>query len=145
MPRQGARSAANGVTSLPDGRRQRIRRNACAEDAQKVKEIRLTSCFQKAMAIIDTIRTSQVDLWMMMGMVFVFAALIEYAILNSLERHAKQKTQKPGDYKIDEETPEKKKPRKDPSDRVDEVSRIIFPLAFIIFNLVYWPYYTSGR
>ncbi|KAK2170535.1 hypothetical protein LSH36_2g06024 [Paralvinella palmiformis] len=59
MPRQGARSAANGVTSLPDGRRQRIRRNACAEDAQKVKEIRLTSCFQKAMAIIDTIRTSQ--------------------------------------------------------------------------------------
>jgi len=41
-----------------------------------------------------------VDLWMMMGMVFVFAALIEYAILNSLERHAKQKTQKPGDYKV---------------------------------------------
>ena len=56
--RKGARSAG-GVTSSFDGRSRRIRNVSCATAAQNDKQIRMTCCFQKAMAILDTIRKSQ--------------------------------------------------------------------------------------
>ncbi|MPC69038.1 hypothetical protein E2C01_063251 [Portunus trituberculatus] len=29
--------------------------------------------------------------------------------------------------------------------RIDEVSRYLFPAAFLVFNLAYWSYYMSHR
>ena len=58
-PRQRTISAS-GMTPLLEGSRHRARKVSCAEsEVRKDKEIRMTCCFQKAMAIVDTIRTSQ--------------------------------------------------------------------------------------
>jgi cation transporter family protein len=112
-----------------------------------------------------------IDIWMSMCMLFVFGALIEYAFVNALSRKDKrrQSMYKKTDsieetYKDDEEAPpegntftksiknidpfqniQKCMSRRETARIVDKVARITFPLAFFIFNLVYWPYFLHSE
>ncbi|XP_070574017.1 glycine receptor subunit alphaZ1-like [Ptychodera flava] len=111
-----------------------------------------------------------IDIWMTTCLVFVFAALTEYALINYLitekrryddktkaiamkkiaalneeddmsleklgndDRIAKSNDNDDGDYYIATWMSHKMEPAK-----VDKVSRWLFPLIFLLFNVLYWP------
>ncbi|XP_060084024.1 glycine receptor subunit alphaZ1-like isoform X2 [Ylistrum balloti] len=92
-----------------------------------------------------------IDVWMATCLFFVFGALIEFACANVTFRGKKKvnglhaTAQESGDG-----APNKSKLRffkkcDDPKRRaryIDKFSRVLFPLAFIIFNLIFWMYYS---
>lgn len=113
--------------------------------------------------------TKAIDIWMITCLVFVFAALIEFAVVNVLSRKI------PGrrfslarlflvnkDGQDDKEIPLTKETTVDPEGQVsvnaryipksrivmcslylDVASRVLFPLAFGAFNIIYWVYFLN--
>ncbi|XP_060083942.1 glycine receptor subunit alpha-2-like [Ylistrum balloti] len=99
-----------------------------------------------------------IDVWMSICLLFVFAALIEFAYVNVLarvEQRRRQTIRSKGPPPIDEENgkgeessgPQKMGKffkdalRRERARNVDKLSRIIFPLIFGIFNLCFWTVY----
>ncbi|XP_062605751.1 glycine receptor subunit alpha-1-like, partial [Saccostrea cucullata] len=87
-----------------------------------------------------------IDVWMAFGLLFVFAALLEYAYVNvQTRKHHKQvkkseKKDKNGETNDKENRPEYFMER---ARRVDRISRIVFPVSYILFNIVFWSAYLS--
>lgn len=98
-----------------------------------------------------------IDVWMIICLIFVFTSLIEYAIVNVMSRKPppKKKATPPAvpaapqpevekkdlfkcikDSKKSTETDGKKR-----AQNIDKLSRQCFPLAFILFNIIYWTAY----
>lgn len=114
--------------------------------------------------------TKASDIWMATCLVFVFAAFIEYSIVNTLARRQKKKQSKmsakctlTSSMHTDQSTlPEnhdcsphfslnkrlarylKDRYENNPALLVEIISRVLFPVLFLIFNLVYWPMYLTG-
>ena len=60
---------------------------------------------------------SYLDIWMVMCILFVFTCILEFSIVTTLMRRG----------------------GKSRAENLEAWSRVLIPLAFIIFNLVYWP------
>ncbi|KAJ8298286.1 hypothetical protein KUTeg_024817 [Tegillarca granosa] len=102
-----------------------------------------------------------IDVWYSVCLVFVVTAFLEFAWVNVLSRvsNRKKKTIVNPSIKLNHEDiaatekqdmsirrkskleKVKELAREDRARIVDKASRVIFPLAFIIFNAVYWTYY----
>ncbi|XP_050412045.1 glycine receptor subunit alpha-2 isoform X2 [Patella vulgata] len=99
-----------------------------------------------------------IDVWMAVCLVFVFGAYMEYAVVTVLSRRHRKAADKRsksevslngvviknGTSDISSNTTDKTNEVAHPGRTVDKRSRILFPLAFLIFNLVYWIYYIHG-
>uniref|UniRef100_A0A672Q6A9 Glycine receptor subunit alpha-2-like n=1 Tax=Sinocyclocheilus grahami TaxID=75366 RepID=A0A672Q6A9_SINGR len=108
-----------------------------------------------------------IDVWMAVCLLFVFAALLEYAGVNFVSRQQKeflrlrrrqrrnQKVLKHGTFvtvalqgsnnTCVKDTDLSRKKFVDRAKRIDTVSRAAFPLAFLIFNIFYWITYKIIR
>ncbi|XP_048773971.1 glycine receptor subunit alpha-2-like isoform X2 [Ostrea edulis] len=94
-----------------------------------------------------------IDIWMSTCLLFVFAALIEFAYVNVLarveQRRGRSVTSQLNETKEDQED-EKESGKlwcfRNLEDRerarlVDKISRVVFPAVFIVFNIIYWLVY----
>lgn len=108
-----------------------------------------------------------IDVWMIICLIFVFASLIEYAVVNVMSRKKpKQKNKQKGSrrclkclemgkktksYNCLECESSLNKPESDGKKKarhIDKLSRQCFPLAFVFFNIIYWTAYalpSSGQ
>ncbi|XP_067683377.1 glycine receptor subunit alpha-2-like [Haliotis asinina] len=93
-----------------------------------------------------------IDVWMTSCLVFVFAAYMEYAVVTVLSRkYRKRKARQ--DLKdnskstmaavsnVDVTIANQVKETRDTGSFVDKLSRFLFPLSFLAFNIGYWVYY----
>lgn len=108
----------------------------------------LTMTTQKGAAISTLPRVSYVkaiDVWMAVCLAFVFAALLEFAFVNVMQRR-QQKFDGPNsvinDSKMTEEEKQNSNNRrfvsgKRDAQRVDSVSRVVFPAIFFAFCIIY--------
>ena len=82
--------------------------------------------------------------WMIVCIFFVFGALFGYAWLlwkkkkSCLKRHRKTKLS-------DEEGKISAKRKEETRSKTDDVFFVVFPLMFLLFNLVYWPMCLKGH
>lgn len=102
-----------------------------------------------------------IDVWMVSCLCFVFAALIEFAYVNVLSRveqrrqsHVVDITNNKTEH-IRRSLPEKtgnqtasrinlffrNMANREKARNVDKISRVIFPLLFLLFNVIYWTVY----
>uniref|UniRef100_A0A8C6WSG9 Glycine receptor, alpha 2 n=1 Tax=Neogobius melanostomus TaxID=47308 RepID=A0A8C6WSG9_9GOBI len=116
-----------------------------------------------------------IDIWMAVCLLFVFAALLEYAGVNFVSRQQKEflrllsslkksvfynmslpskdgsavknaaPTPNPPPPPTPKDTDAMKKKFVDRAKRIDTISRAAFPLAFLIFNVFYWVTYKIIR
>ncbi|KAI0233032.1 Glycine receptor subunit alpha-3 [Lamellibrachia satsuma] len=100
-----------------------------------------------------------IDIWMAACMMFVFVALIEYAFVNALSQTQVKEHKKKKDCKTDDivkkkfashyvfEPQLKSTPMcsfstgRETAIFIERVFRICFPVAFVVFNIVYWSVY----
>ncbi|XP_069129055.1 glycine receptor subunit alpha-2-like [Argopecten irradians] len=94
-----------------------------------------------------------IDVWMAICLLFVFAALIQFAHVNVLSRVERRRRESVVEFKkTDEngsshrEVNQKEKPgvaaeAREKARTADRIARIAFPLTFLVFNLAYWPVY----
>ncbi|XP_059165617.1 glycine receptor subunit alpha-2-like, partial [Physella acuta] len=98
-----------------------------------------------------------IDVWIVSSLIFVFAAMLEFAYVNVLARRADKEKQAAQNARI---PPEQKDanvalingkpprqaaggqvPSRFQARRVDKLSRIVFPSTFAAFNIFYWFFY----
>ncbi|XP_034307839.2 glycine receptor subunit alpha-2-like [Magallana gigas] len=86
-----------------------------------------------------------IDVWLAAGLLFVFAALLEFAyIMVQTIKHRKQaKNNEKDEESMQIAEPQAKTDFMDRARRVDRVSRIVFPLCYAVFNLVFWAVYLT--
>ncbi|CAG5133843.1 unnamed protein product [Candidula unifasciata] len=99
-----------------------------------------------------------IDVWIVSSLIFVFAALLEFAYVNVLTRRGDKEIMSTQIFRIPIEgkitsQANGKPPRQvtigGPSRsrmrarRVDKISRILFPSSFLVFNMAYWVFYTQ--
>jgi len=72
------------------------------------------------------------DVWTAACLAMVFGALLQFALVSYLCRPVEQKEAPKF------EDGERKPKKKSRSKRIDIVSRFLFPIVFILFNLTYW-------
>ena len=76
--------------------------------------------------------------WMLVCIFFVFGALVGYAFLLWKKKKSCLKRKKP--RKECEEIKKIRQLRKDDfRSKVDDVFLVVFPIMFLVFNLLYWP------
>ena len=84
--------------------------------------------------------------WMIVCIFFVFGALFGYAWLlwkkkkSCLKRHSKV-----AKNKSEEEGKVRTKKKEEYRSKVDDVFFVVFPMLFLIFNLIYWPMCLKGQ
>ena len=82
--------------------------------------------------------------WMLVCIFFVFGALVGYAYL--LWKKKKSCLKRKRSRKMtDEETKVRQILKEDYRSRVDDVFLVVFPIMFLVFNLIYWPMCLSSR
>ena len=82
--------------------------------------------------------------WMIVCMIFVFGALSGYAYL--LWKKKKSCLKRKRARKLsDLEGKARIKKKEEYRSRVDDIFLVAFPLSFLIFNVVYWPYCLRGH
>ncbi|WAQ98194.1 GLRA3-like protein [Mya arenaria] len=100
-----------------------------------------------------------IDVWMFTCLIFVFVALIEYSYVNVVARGAQKGNSHARDRPIELQPLTKERQDSNTENakhggpsgksvgniaarRVDKLSRFLFPAAFVVFNLVFWIYYS---
>ncbi|XP_052795316.1 glycine receptor subunit alpha-2-like isoform X2 [Mya arenaria] len=100
-----------------------------------------------------------IDVWMFTCLIFVFVALIEYSYVNVVARGAQKGHSRKQDRPIELQPLTKERPESNKDNmkqggpagksvgniaarRVDKISRFLFPVAFVVFNIVFWTYYS---
>ena len=82
--------------------------------------------------------------WMLVCIFFVFGALVGYAYL--LWKKKKSCLKRKRSRKMtDEETKVRQILKEDYRSRVDDVFLVVFPIMFLVFNLIYWPMCLKGQ
>uniref|UniRef100_A0A7E4VSQ8 Neur_chan_LBD domain-containing protein n=1 Tax=Panagrellus redivivus TaxID=6233 RepID=A0A7E4VSQ8_PANRE len=83
-----------------------------------------------------------IDMFILTGMAFVFASLIELATVGFMMRNEGRQTIRIKDLQ------RKKRKKSNPiltAERLDRNCRALFPAAYAIFNVLYWGFYIQNR
>lgn len=102
-----------------------------------------SSGIRSSLPVVSYIKA--IDIWMAVGLLFVFAALLEYAYINvQTRKHRKQAKDKKNEEKsLQDLEPQSTTDIMDRARRVDRLSRVVFPACYAAFNLVFWIFYLS--
>ncbi|XP_013380619.1 glycine receptor subunit alpha-2-like [Lingula anatina] len=89
-----------------------------------------------------------IDVWMSTCLFFVFLALLEFAFVNvSHRKFTRMSTRRPNIPRKSKEdaedgTPARRQGHEIRASTLDRISRVVFPVSFLIFNMIYWTVYS---